>query len=93
MIDFILVSNPRSEAKEGAAAAQTASEHRRVFETNLSKEGLLLETLPEEPSGLVFVKIHAPLKVLKRYAEILKLRLPMKKVREARGSRREGGST
>lgn len=52
---------------------------REVFEKNLAKEGLELErkTVDEEVN---FVKIHAPLEVLRRYAEILKLRLPMKEV-------------
>ena len=54
---------------------------RQIFEENLRNEGLVLEAEPRDPSGLHFVKIRAPLDVLKRYAEILKLRLPMKKVR------------
>lgn len=33
-----------------------------------------------EPSGLRFLKIHAPRNVLRRYAEILKLKLPMKEL-------------
>ena len=53
---------------------------RRIFEANLELEGLVLEYEPPESNGLNFVKITAPLTVLKRYAEILKLRLPMKKV-------------
>ncbi len=53
---------------------------RQIFEDNLRNEGLVLEAEPRDPSGLHFVKIRAPLDVLKRYAEILKLRLPMKKV-------------
>ncbi|XP_040571122.1 anoctamin-1 isoform X1 [Lepeophtheirus salmonis] len=72
-IDFILVWNESGNAKIASA------ERRRVFESNLQKEGLVLEHLPREPSGLHFIKIHAPDTVLKRYAEILKLRLPMKK--------------
>lgn len=54
-------------------------ERRDVFEKNLTDEGLELEheVVDEE---INFVKIHAPLEVLRRYAEILKLRLPMKEV-------------
>lgn len=54
-------------------------ERREVFEKNLKEEGLELEheIVDEE---ITFVKIHAPLEVLRRYAEILKLRLPMKEV-------------
>lgn len=36
----------------------------------------------EETQKIHFVKIHAPKKVLCRYCEILKIKLPMKKVRE-----------
>ena len=75
-IDFILVASEKSED----AASHRARTQRVTFEENLRKEGLVLEHLPTEPNGLSFVKIHAPLDVLKRYAEILKLRLPMKKV-------------
>lgn len=55
------------------------SERREVFEENLIHEGLELEReiVDEE---INFVKVHAPLEVLRRYAEILKLRLPMKEV-------------
>lgn len=52
---------------------------RCIFEENLRHEGLELET--ETDGDLHFVKIHAPLEVLRRYAEILKLRMPMKEVR------------
>ena len=50
------------------------------FEKNLEREGLQLEYEPPERNGLCFLKIHAPREVLRRYAEILKLRLPMKEV-------------
>ena len=64
------------------ATSDAAKQRRQVFERNLEKEDLILEYLPEEPSGLNFIKVFAPDNVLKRYAEILKLRLPMKKVRQ-----------
>ena len=75
-IDFVLVWD------EYNAVAQTlrSVECRRVFEKNLGKEGLQLEYELAEPSGLHFIKIHAPREVLRRYAEILKLRLPMKEL-------------
>lgn len=55
------------------------TERREVYEENLINEGLELEReiVDEE---INFVKVHAPLEVLRRYAEILKLRLPMKEV-------------
>ena len=51
--------------------------------TLLRKEGLVVESLDGgEQKGMNFVRIVAPDDVLKRYAEILNLRLPMKKVSE-----------
>lgn len=46
----------------------------------MEKEGLELEYEQVETNGLHFIKIHAPKTVLRRYAEILKLRLPMKEL-------------
>ena len=66
--------------KSQAATEPRAVARRKTFEANLRSEGLVLDHEPPEPSGLSFVKIQAPPDVLKRYAEILKLRLPMKKV-------------
>uniref|UniRef100_A0A0A1XE63 Anoctamin n=1 Tax=Zeugodacus cucurbitae TaxID=28588 RepID=A0A0A1XE63_ZEUCU len=51
---------------------------REIFETNLIKEGLHLEH--DNTQRIHFIKIHAPLEVLCRYAEILKIKLPMKKI-------------
>ncbi|XP_067639547.1 anoctamin-6 isoform X6 [Eurosta solidaginis] len=51
---------------------------REIFETNLIKEGLHLER--DNTQRIHFIKIHAPLDVLCRYAEILKIKLPMKKI-------------
>jgi hypothetical protein len=42
--------------------------------------GLELEYEEREPNGLNFIKLHATLEVLRRYSEILKLRMPMKEV-------------
>lgn len=55
------------------------AEKREVFEENLMSEGLELEKYVVDDE-IYFIKIHAPLEVLRRYAEILKLRLPMKMV-------------
>ena len=56
-----------------------AKSKRNTFEDNLEQEGLVLSRQQHLETGLHFVKIYAPIEVLKRYAEILKLRLPMKK--------------
>ncbi|XP_069961392.1 anoctamin-3-like isoform X3 [Cherax quadricarinatus] len=75
-IDYILVSRD-SETDDHL----DHEEWRRVFEKNLVKEGLILEEDRVEEVPLRFVKIHAPFEVCTRYAEILKLRMPMKEVR------------
>lgn len=68
-----------AEAKEVERKETERTEKREVFEQNLVNEGLEIErtTVDDE---INFVKIHAPLEVLRRYAEILKLRLPMREV-------------
>lgn len=53
-------------------------EKREIFEKQLVAAGLLLEK--EENQRIHFVKIHATRETLCRYAEILKLRLPIKEV-------------
>nr|XP_026484485.1 anoctamin-1 isoform X3 [Vanessa tameamea] len=74
-VDFVLVW----EAGKDDATTEEAYEHRRIFEQNLENEGLQLEKeAPEELYGLHFIKIHAPLAVLRDYSEVLKLRMPMK---------------
>lgn len=55
------------------------SPKREVYEENLMCEGLEIERTTVE-GEITFVKVHAPLEVLRRYAEILKLRMPMKEV-------------
>ncbi|RXG68774.1 hypothetical protein Avbf_05057 [Armadillidium vulgare] len=75
-IDFVLVykENSSNELEESYRAKRV------IFHKNLIEEGLEIEedliatTLP-----LKFVKLHAPIEVCTRYAEILKLRMPMKK--------------
>lgn len=72
-VDFIL-------AYQGAQEQHNLNheEKRKIFERNLTEEGLILEY--EETQKLHFVKIHAPKEVLCRYCEILKLRMPIKEV-------------
>ncbi|PZC77652.1 hypothetical protein B5X24_HaOG203096 [Helicoverpa armigera] len=74
-IDYVLVW----EAFKEDAATPEAHRQRKIFEENLELEGLQLEReAPENLYGLNFVKIHAPVSVLRDYSEILKLRMPMK---------------
>ncbi|XP_075980505.1 anoctamin-1-like isoform X3 [Anticarsia gemmatalis] len=84
-IDYVLVW----EANNLDATTQEASRFRRIFEENLEKDGLQLEReAPENLYGLNFVKIHAPLSVLRDYSEILKLRMPMKECSKIKRSHR-----
>ncbi|XP_069195050.1 anoctamin-1 isoform X3 [Procambarus clarkii] len=75
-IDFILVSRDSDVADDQIHIEH--EERREVFEKNLEKEGLILEVARVEDVPLRFVKLHAPFEVCTRYAEILKLRMPMK---------------
>ncbi|XP_073982861.1 anoctamin-1-like [Rhodnius prolixus] len=75
-VDFVLVW----DSSHPSAKEPSAFEKRKNFENNLTMEGLKLENEPvESGSTLNFIKIHAPIDVLRRFAEILKLRMPMKK--------------
>jgi len=73
-VDFILVWAQSS----AVSCSDIAFKKREIFERHLLEEGLILER--EQNVLLHFVKIHAPVEVLGRYAEILKLRMPMRKV-------------
>ncbi|XP_074757932.1 anoctamin-2 isoform X2 [Athene noctua] len=56
---------------------------REEYERNLMEAGLEIEKDPENKSqGLSFVRIHAPWQVLSREAELLKIKMPTKKVYE-----------
>ncbi|XP_071550215.1 anoctamin-5 isoform X3 [Panulirus ornatus] len=79
-IDFILVYKDDEDEKK--------KERRRVFEQNLIEEGLELETEDKKQSQdgqTYFVKIHSPWELLVRYAEIMKLKKPIKKFIVIRG--------
>ncbi|NXY20190.1 ANO2 protein, partial [Atrichornis clamosus] len=56
---------------------------REEYERNLMEAGLEIEKDPENKSqGLSFVRIHAPWQVLSREAELLKIKMPTKKMYE-----------
>lgn len=92
-VDFVLVWKklmPRDDDERSDALKQRElddierkesdrTSKREVFEENLINEGLEIERVVIDEE-INFVKVHAPLEVLRRYAEILKLRLPMKEV-------------
>ncbi|KAJ0181435.1 hypothetical protein K1T71_003520 [Dendrolimus kikuchii] len=84
-IDYVLVW----ESAKDDATKPEAYEQRKIFESNLELDGLQLEReAPEDLYGLNFVKIHAPVSVLRDYSEILKLRMPMKECSKIRKSAR-----
>lgn len=74
VIDFVLVWQAIDDPDE----ENENFTKRMIFEQNLVNEGLELER--EIIEGIHFTKIHTPFKVLRRYSEILKLRMPMKEV-------------
>ncbi|KRK06780.1 anoctamin-6 isoform X2 [Drosophila yakuba] len=70
-VDFVLAYNGETQLEE----------HRRkceIFEANLQREGLQLEH--NKVQRVHFIKIHAPTEVLYRYAEILKIKVPLKPI-------------
>lgn len=73
-IDYVLVWKSVDEA----AQEDLNCTKRAIFEDNLVNEGLELER--ESIDQFHFTKVHTPIEVLRRYAEILKLRMPMKEV-------------
>ena len=57
-------------------------EQRRTFEQNLLKEGLQCELEPKETAfdgKTYFLKLHIPWKVKVQYAELMNLKLPIKR--------------
>ena len=75
-VDFVLVYQSDQMKKGDKDASKKGA--RRQFERNLMDEGLELEHTKGNSSGLKFVKVHATWDVLVRYAEIMKLKMPMK---------------
>ncbi|RZC37101.1 anoctamin-1-like [Asbolus verrucosus] len=67
-VDFVLAYDKEGKPEDVSK--------RNQFEANLEAVGLILEK--EENQRIHFVKIHVPREVLCQYAEILKLRLPIR---------------
>lgn len=88
-VDFILVwAKPYNRREELEQEAHHAVERRKIFEENLRKQGLVLK---EHVNGhLVFVTIYAPRHVLLTYADIMKLRMPMKSYDDTDGGEKRG---
>ena len=70
--DFVLVSNI-SENEEDK------KQKRSIFLENLKRNGLKIETHTLKNSeNVIFYLIYAPKRVLEKYAEILKMKMPLK---------------
>ena len=65
-VDFVLVWDSKSEL----SALDSTKVKRDTFEFNLEQEGLELSRQQHLETGLHFVKIYAPMEVLKRYVYI-----------------------
>ncbi|EAT41725.1 AAEL006656-PA [Aedes aegypti] len=76
-VDFVLVW--KTSLEEEIHLEEIREKKRFIFEQNLIRDGLELERELIE-NEIHFIKIHAPLEVLRRYSEILKLRMPMKEI-------------
>lgn len=75
-VDFILVFKNKNDNK---IEDLMSSESRRVFESNLAEEGIEIE-YTNDSIDKTYVKLHAPWELLARYAEIMKLKMPMKTI-------------
>jgi hypothetical protein len=67
-------------AFHGDHTHNNAESKRGVFRRNLEKEGL--QTEDESSQKIHFIKIHVPYEVLKRYCEIMKMKMPTKKIKD-----------
>ncbi|XP_070190756.1 anoctamin-4-like isoform X3 [Littorina saxatilis] len=72
-IDFVLAW----KKDLGNKKQQPAEQARELFEENLRKEGLEIE-YDRRGDEIHFAKVHAPFELLRRYADIMKIRMPMK---------------
>ena len=75
-IDFVLVWRVAPTVEQSARDCQ----RRKIFNSKLQDEGLILEEEEMEDGKMHFIKINAPWEVLTRYAEMLKFKMPMKEV-------------
>ena len=76
--DFVLVSNIPQTETDSDDDFSVKRMQRSIFLENLKKEGLKIQTRKLDDSDIVFDLICAPRKVLERYAEILKIKMPLK---------------
>ncbi|XP_046917089.2 LOW QUALITY PROTEIN: anoctamin-4-like [Dermatophagoides farinae] len=78
-VDFVLVHAKPLHPNQTKGEEVEPIQQRSVFEFNLKDEGLHLEMAEEiNDSQHVFTKIYAPWSVVTRYAEIMRLKMPMR---------------
>uniref|UniRef100_A0A8D9FI56 Anoctamin n=1 Tax=Cacopsylla melanoneura TaxID=428564 RepID=A0A8D9FI56_9HEMI len=76
-VDFIMVwKKPNGGKQESCLFHRTDEMKRNIFEENLKQEGLVLNK--HYNGNLCFVTIYTPRHVLLTYAEIMKLRMPLR---------------
>ena len=74
LIDYVIVSNLPNSADHDEDRKK-----RDLFLNNLIEEGLEVETHNfSDDSDVVFYKLHAPVHLLRKYGEILKIKMPIK---------------
>ncbi|XP_055615780.1 anoctamin-5-like isoform X2 [Toxorhynchites rutilus septentrionalis] len=73
VVDFILAFNGQSQC-------EITARKRAIFQQNLINEGLEIEL--ESSQRIHFVKIHVPREVVSRYCEIMKMRMPIVKLKD-----------
>jgi hypothetical protein len=76
-IDYVLVYQVQvDESKEKDEDEEQKEKHREIFLKNLEQKGLQFRIIEEKE--LMFVLCHAPDELLKKWAEILRMRMPLK---------------
>lgn len=81
LVDFVLVYDAEDckTPQRGPFKNVDKETLRTVFENNLRLTGLVLEK--EIVNSLTYIKMSAPLPVLKHYCELLKLKMPLREVK------------
>ncbi|XP_078488512.1 anoctamin-5 isoform X3 [Ciona intestinalis] len=78
-IDYVIAYQDHDEHEH-----DKDDEQRQHYEENLEKAGLILEREPKEQSqdqNTYFVKVHVPWPILLKYAERMKMKMPLKEER------------
>ncbi|XP_077296621.1 anoctamin-5-like [Arctopsyche grandis] len=81
-LGFVKSLNERSKIfKRQNSSPDEIANKRIIFEDNLKSTGLEIEYMElrdDQDGNRVFIKIHVPIKVLKRFCDITKIKMPLK---------------